>query len=1248
MSAGASELTRQQLLWRTASFYRLPFLLVTLGVAAATAVIVGALVVGDSVRGSLRSMAIDRLGRIELALLSPRFVSADLAERLRSLSDYPTDWAPPVPAILFPNGSAETGTPDQLRVAGSILVLATGPEFWELGQVRPTRIPAPGEVVLNQPLAEQLGVQVGDRVTLRLPAELAVPADSPLGRRDNRTEGLPDLEVVDIVPAESLGRFALRSSQRTPRNAYLPLESVQQSLQRPDKINCLLLANRTQPSDTPTALRRSVHLAQQLTERLQPTLEDLGLELERVRRAFPDYELGEPAAPPGQPASKATEGTAEGTDSDSLLPPDTDPTIAFDYFHLTSEQLLLPDEVVDAVQSDLGKPHTLPVLTYLANLIEVIDQERPLVTYSTITAVDPGVTLPLRWEGPGGTEGRIPADSVVVNQWLAERQQLRVGDRLRLSYYLPETIYGEEVEQTLDVSVAGIVPLTEPTLRYSRRQVARFNRPPTMVNDPQLTPEVPGVTDQDSIRDWDLPFVLQYEVPTADDDYWQAHRLTPKLFLPLQLGQQHFGSRFGHVSSVRIDPSLEEDPERLTERVLAAVQPLAGELGLRLLPLRAEQLSAARGTTPFDMLFLSLSLFVIVSALMLVGLLFRLSLEERVTQWGLLQAIGWPRKSVRRLVTTEGLYQSLLGGVIGAGLGLLYARLMIAGLRTWWVGAVSVPFLDFHYTLRSLLIGAAAGLLCGWWSIRLSSRLLARLPARVLLAGRSQPEESTVAGSIQAGRGVAGVGRYLAWLIPGLIAAAVGVSLLGWWLSGQAQAGAFVGSGMLLLVAGILAVYQRLSRPRWSDSLPAGGARSVVMTGSLLQLAGSAAARQPLRSSLAIGLMAVASFLILAMSLFQAEADPQGVGGFDLVVEGSRPIYRPLGLAAEQREALGSEADMLADCDIISCRLRPGDDASCTNLYQASQPRVLGVPQQLDRLQAGADWPVGFRWAGWQASDDDPRLPIGRSADEPASSTPWHLLARSASGQADDPLPVVIDLNTALWALQLKGSIGEEFSYEFDGKPLFFQTVGLLNNTLLQGSLIIGEENFQQVFPSVSGYQYFLIRSEPPGTMTETEPSQALVSRLLQRGWGDAGLEIQSTRRVLDELLAVQNTYLKAFQALAALGLLLGTFGLAVVQVRSVLERQGELALMKAIGFARRRIAILLLLENLWLLLGGLACGTAAALAAALPAWLGGQPVHSLWPPVGMLAAVLACGLLAATLAVRRALRIPTLDALRR
>ena len=55
-------------------FWRIQ-LAVLLGAAVATAVLTGALLVGDSVRGSLRDLTLDRLGRIDYALASERFFS---------------------------------------------------------------------------------------------------------------------------------------------------------------------------------------------------------------------------------------------------------------------------------------------------------------------------------------------------------------------------------------------------------------------------------------------------------------------------------------------------------------------------------------------------------------------------------------------------------------------------------------------------------------------------------------------------------------------------------------------------------------------------------------------------------------------------------------------------------------------------------------------------------------------------------------------------------------------------------------------------------------------------------------------------------------------------------------------------------------------------------------------------------------------------------------------------------------------
>ena len=129
--------------------------------------------------------------------------------------------------------------------------------------------------------------------------------------------------------------------------------------------------------------------------------------------------------------------------------------------------------------------------------------------------------------------------------------------------------------------------------------------------------------------------------------------------------------------------------------------------------------------------------------------------------------------------------------------------------------------------------------------------------------------------------------------------------------------------------------------------------------------------------------------------------------------------------------------------------------------------------------------------------------------------------------------------------------------------------------------------------------------------------------------------------------MAVQNTYLSTFQSLGALGLLLGTIGLAVVQLRSVLERRGELALMRAIGFRRRRLAAVVMLENAALLIGGLATGIIAALVAILPQLLVGSAGTPWLSLAATLAVVLIVGLVAGTLAVRATLRASLIPALR-
>jgi ABC-type antimicrobial peptide transport system permease subunit len=235
---------------------------------------------------------------------------------------------------------------------------------------------------------------------------------------------------------------------------------------------------------------------------------------------------------------------------------------------------------------------------------------------------------------------------------------------------------------------------------------------------------------------------------------------------------------------------------------------------------------------------------------------------------------------------------------------------------------------------------------------------------------------------------------------------------------------------------------------------------------------------------------------------------------------------------------------------------------------------------------------------------------------------------------------VVLDQNTAMYSLRLYGGVGQTFGVTYsDGTNVKFRVAGLLANSVLQGSLLIGEADFKRLFPQISGYRYFLIHT-PPGK--ETAVANALEDRL-----SDEGFDAIDARARLADLLAVQNTYISTFQTLGALGLVLGTFGLAAVQLRSVFERRKELALMRAAGFRRRRLGEMMLLENLVLLIGGLGIGALAALVVVLPQMLLGGAHVPLADLLAMLGVVLIVGVITGLLAVRATLEAPLVAALR-
>ncbi len=381
------------------------------------------------------------------------------------------------------------------------------------------------------------------------------------------------------------------------------------------------------------------------------------------------------------------------------------------------------------------------------------------------------------------------------------------------------------------------------------------------------------------------------------------------------------------------------------------------------------------------------------------------------------------------------------------------------------------------------------------------------------------------------------------------------------------------------------------------------------------QLAARNATRRRRRSLAVIAMLACGVFVVVTIGSRQPRPerldDPaSGAGGFALMAELSAPVVRDLADPAAQ-SACGLDPAALVGIDIVPFRVRNGDDASCLTLSRAQLPRILGVdPDRLARRGA-------FSFVRHEGPP---------SRDAP----PWWVLDTSGG-----EIPVVGDEATITWGLHL--NVGDTLSYpDESGEPATLRVVGILRNTVLQGSLIMSDASFRRLFPSEPG-QRLLLLAAPPARRT------AVRGELL-RAFDDGGIRITGTEERLAAFAAVEHTYLSIFSALGALGLLLGTVGLGLIVLRNVLERRSELAILRAVGYRRRTLVALVVAEHAGLLAAGLAAGAAAAILSVLPTTGDAAP----WAAAGLvLAALLATGFGWVLLAAAWAMRGDPLPALR-
>ncbi|MDR1963032.1 MAG: ABC transporter permease, partial [Planctomycetaceae bacterium] len=779
-------------------------------------------------------------------------------------------------------------------------------------------------------------------------------------------------------------------------------------------------------------------------------------------------------------------------------------------YYIKSSRMLFTNPQAEAIQKTL--PDAKPGLLYLAISIRATKNSRE-TPYSTIYATD------------------INDHEIVLNRWTADDLGVEIGDEIELTWFEPDNV---NVTKSKNFKLTGILPMDD------------------LGADPDLVPEVQGFTDEASIADWDPPFPFDAKkIRKKDEDYWDKYRAAPKAFVSLKTGQELFGSRFGNTTTFLAESGTEK-AENWERKLVPSV------FGLNFIPVKEQGLMASNGTTPFSVLFLSFSFFIIASALMLVMMLFRLSVERRAKQIGIRLAVGWTPFFVAKILIAEGIVLAVFGSFFGTFFGIVYARLMVYGLTTWWLDAVTVPFLNLYINPLSLVIGFAGGTVLSVLTTTITLRKICSVPVKTLLGGVIQKTVNVT--HFRTRRGFFSSRPFLLILIVLIVLIEILLPVLtmtGFFVhyyNPVLRSGIFFGSGVLVLILGLLQIYSYRGVGREGSSIH-----------SLFGFAASNVTRYSGRSTLCIGLIASTCFLILSISVFRM--DGSEFSERQQIVETQFPVYDDLN-TVEGRDNLATQKDDLKLFEqnqilVQSLRVRDGDNAGCLNLYQPQNPRILGVSENT---------PISQHWS---------RL------EEPITVDADHLRR----------VPVILDTNTAMYSLHLYGGVGD--FYEMDdgqGGKIRCEIAGLLTNSVFQGDILMSEQNLLTLFPDVAGYRYFIVDTNMPFDKIESD-----LVPVLYRTLGDYGVTVESAAHRLQRFFAVQNTYLTTFQSLGGVGLLLGLFGLAVVQSRNVFERRKELALLNAVGFRKSRIVLFLLYESFFILFCGVFLAILASFFSLLP-----------------------------------------------
>ncbi len=1241
-------ITIHRLSERSFLLYWREHLMLLAAIAISVAILIGSSILGHSVQESLRERALARLGGVEEVITSEIPFRQAMGDTISMLpSDTLVTPALQLRTTLTTDILNQTQREDPNNIdiqkntySASTPLIGCREDFFRFFPTTPSKTSSQsiekwhGAVIaINDVLQSRLSVQYGDSLMIRLPSSSDIPTDSALGRK---TELIRTVRVTVVpLPNETAQDFSLSPDQRKQPLAFVPLEWITDQMNINGYANTLLAGHsQTDLSNVNKSSNSSEDrngMSKSILSSIRPTLDDVGLSISESQPGVWNLTSKQMFISPLQQKiltlpsfpKERQEVLLWLANTISIAPKDSKTSVDLNSSSASQNtktnnpgDMDGNSQTMDSPKSDSENPNTIRDIPYstvvASSFCEPFAQHFIDVT---------GHPIP-----------KLKSGEIVLNRWSSDQLNIKPGDFITLEYFIPDVTLIPSTKKNKNSEKS--TPSEDFPTQTMRFQVVAIAEMTPYTTSSDWTPMVRGLTDAETMAHWDAPFPFDATRIRPDDEmYWKAYGTAPKAFISDEDGQKIWKSRFGTMTSVRF-VDVKKNGKKLSIQEFNSIlsHEISDFLNTEIFPpqrVREDALTAASGNTPFGVLFMMCSCFLLISAMLLIAQLTQLSIERRAKELGVLFAIGWTRSRVIRLFLWENIWITMAGALLGILLGILYAYLLVYGLQHWWTDAIGESFVYLSISVIPILTGVFLGVIISMLVIFLVIRRYAKQPINHLLAGSlatisNQSRELMVKST-----------RHEKIVMVLCIFAAVCIYCVTSFLDLMLRAGSFFTAGVLVLLTGILWIHQKTRFIFLNKN-------TLTNTISLKSFIWSNTLRNPHRCLTIVALISASVFIVTAMSAFELHPIgpilDNGIFGSKLyrntwIAETDQPIPYSLGrdqdlIAAGLTE---KEVSQLVDFHIYPLRSHGSNDASCKNLYHVQNPMILGVS------------PTWITHCSETKNEGDAYQQLFQPMTQDADGV-WRI-------------PMVVDKNTAMYALNLWNGVGSCFEMRDEhGRLLRFELVGMTTNSHFPGALWISDEHLITLWPETQGWNRWVIDAHFPQSLGPSDPDKETLQkllleysekmRILKDVFGDFGWTTRTLVDVQREQMSIQNTYLAIFQLLGIFGILLGLPATLVVQLRTIRERHSELAILRAIGFSNQCIQWMLFMENCVVLFLGAGLGIVAALITTVPLNALGSTIPLL-KPLGLFITMILLGGACAWFASRQVFKMSIVTALR-